>query len=207
MDKLFSGHSRKQCVFAKRGIFFLIAAVLVAGTALFGFTGEKMQKIEVQKKEYKNLQMKNIGCESEELNPLRSQDDPVLTGAVKEHFEKLQDEETFVERYDDIHVYTKTGQYKDTYIVFAEYRMKIRDIYTEVPGLAVLYAARDKKSGQCRVEADLPQGEEQSYVQTLTSHRDVGDLLKHTEETYQAAVQSDALLAEALADLQKAYKS
>ena len=41
--------------------------------------------------------------------------------------------------YDHFKIYTKSGKYKDTYVAFVRYDMKIKDIYTEVPGLGTLY--------------------------------------------------------------------
>lgn len=37
--------------------------------------------------------------------------------------------------YDHFKIYTKSGKYKDTYVAFVRYDMKIKDIYTEVPDL------------------------------------------------------------------------
>lgn len=209
MKDFFSGCFEwcRDCKYRK---FFLVLtiAVLAIGTVGFGFTGEKAQKIKVQKIEEKAVRQKNIGCDKEELNPLRKETYPNLNEAVKEHFVELQKaEKNFAEKYNNIHIYTKAGQYYGTYIVFAEYQMKIKDIYTEVPGLAVLYAVRDEKSGQYDIGTDMPGDMDMSYVQSLTTHKDVTELLTKAEEQYETAVKSDALLKEALADLQNAYKS
>ena len=45
------------------------------------------------------------------------------------------------------------------------------------------------------------------YIQKIAEHEDVQELMSETQEAYQAAVRSDALLQEALADLENAYKN
>lgn len=47
--------------------------------------------------------------------------------------------------YDHFKIYTKSGKYKDTYVAFVRYDMKIKDIYTEVPGLGTLYVKKDSQ--------------------------------------------------------------
>ena len=138
------------------------------------------------------------------LNPLRKDEHPILNRAASDYFKGLMEGETFVEKYDDIHVYTKVGEYRGTYIAFAEYRMKIKDIYTEVPGLVTLYATRDEKSGQYRIDVEAPK-EQEDYVRTVIGHADVQELLGAMEEKFDLAVHSDALLRESLADLKNAY--
>ena len=44
------------------------------------------------------------------------------------------------------------------------------------------------------------------YIQTVAEHEDVRDLFAQMEEEYQKALRSDALLREALMDLQNAYE-
>ena len=78
--------------------------------------------------------------------------------AVEEHFAKMQEETGYVEAYHNLHVYTKEGKDADTYVTFVTYDMKIRGIYTEVPGLATFYAKKEKDKMQVISDpkADLP---------------------------------------------------
>ena len=188
-------------------IIILVLAVFAAGTAGLGFTKEKAQKREIHKISSENVRIRNIGCDTEELNPLRKDEHPKINGAVEKYFEGLTQGETFVEKYDDICVYTKVGQYKGVYIAFAEYRMKIKDIYTEVPGLVTLYVSEDKKDGQYRIDAEAPEGLEEDYVRAIVGPADVQGLLRRTEDEFDLAVRSDALLREALTDLKNVYSA
>ena len=85
--------------------------------------------------------------------------------------------------------------------------MKIKDIYTKVPGLGTLYIERDNMDGEYRVDAGIREDEAKEYATAVSIHEDVQALFAETKEEYTAAVQSDALLQEALIDLKNAYEN
>ena len=91
-------------------------------------------------------------------------------------------------------------------MAFARYNMKIRDVYTKVPGLSTVYIAEDEE-GRYQVSASVEDEIVKEYIQKIAEHEDVQELMSETQEAYQAAVRSDALLQEALADLENAYKN
>ena len=93
----------------------------------------------------------------------------------------------------------------DTYVTFVTYDMKIRGIYTEVPGLATFYAKKEKD--KMHVISDPKESDVQRYIARLTKHQDVQNLFRKVNEEYNGALQSDALLREALSELQNAYGS
>ena len=186
-------------------ICFIVLISLAAGTAAISLTKEEVQKVEIHKINEADVRVRNIGCRRETLNPLRHEEDADLSSAVKGYFENEKKDETFVEKYDDVRIHTKVGEYKDTYVVFAEYRMKIKDIYTEVPGLVTLYAVKDEKSGMYQIGTEVPEGQDQEYVGVLAGHADIQVLQKKAEEEFESAVYSDAILRESLADLKNAY--
>ena len=99
----------------------------------------------------------------------------------------------------------KEGKDADTYVTFVTYDMKIRGIYTEVPGLATFYAKKEKDKMQ--VISDPKESDVQRYIARLTKHQDVQNLFRKVNEEYNGALQSDALLREALSELQNAYGS
>lgn len=210
MKNVFGGCPEKPVRHRRRRflIFLLLTVFFAAGAVGMGLTKEKVQMREVRKINVpENVRIKNIGYDIKELNPLRKDEHPEINRAVAEYFEGLTEGETFVEKYDELHVYTKVGQYRDTYIAFAEYRMKIKDIYTEVPGLVTLYVSKDEESGQYRIDTEAPADQEDGYVRAVTEHTDVQELLRQTEDEFDLAIHSDALLREALADLKEAYSA
>ena len=207
MKEIFKGCLAKFEEHKRRNLFLLVVlSVFAVGAAGMGLTKEKAQKREIHKISKEDVRLRNIGCDTQVLNPLRKDEHPMINRAAADYFKGLMEGETFVERYDDIHVYTKVGEYKDTYIAFAEYRMKIKDIYTEVPGLVTLYITKDEKSGQYQIDVEAPK-EQQDHVQTVIEHADVQKLLGKLEEEFDLAVHSDALLRESLADLKNAYSA
>lgn len=185
------------------GLTLIFLFAFAGVSVLLGFTHEKARKVEVLKKS-EDVRVKNIGCGEEALNPLQKCEDEELREAVVSYYRILGQEEDFVESYDDFHIYTKEGQYRNTYVVFIRYSMKIKDIYTKVPGLGTLYAVRDETGSGYQLGREQPKGQAQEYVRRLTEHGDVQKLFEETEEEYEAAIQSDALLREAVADLKKA---
>lgn len=110
-----------------------------------------------------------------------------------------------LEAYEGIESHIKLGRYKDTYVVFVRYDMKIKDIYTKVPGLGTLYDDK-KKDGSYRVSTEAKEAEVRTCIEELAQHTDVQQLFANTQSAYHAAVQSDALLQEALMDLKNAYE-
>ena len=185
----------------KKRWIILLLLLLTIGAAGYGFTREEAQK--VQRISSPKVQIVCMEYESEEANPLQEDQLPEVNQAVKEHFEKMKEDAGYIESYDDLHVYTKIGKEPDTYVAFVTYNMKIRGIYTKVPGLATFYVEKDPDKVQ--VIAEPEDKEVQHYIARLTRHQDVQNLFSQVNEAYNQALQSDALLREALSELQNAY--
>ncbi len=180
---------------------FLVISVAAAGAAGSGLTKAKVQK--AQKTISDHLYTENHRSGFAQLNPLRMEEYPEI--AVKDYYSQQEEETGFIESYDDLCIYTKEGKYLGTYVAFARYDMKIKDVYTRVPGLSTLYIVEDKENGY-RVSASVEDEKVKSHIQKIAAHEDVQALMAETQDAYQKAVRSDALLKEALADLENAYK-
>lgn len=126
--------------------------------------------------------------------------------AVKDYYTEKKADTEFVEMYDHFKIYTKSGKYKDTYVAFVRYDMKIKDIYTEVPGLGTLYVKKDSQ-GNYQITQQVKKKEIREYINRIAEHEDVQALMNQTQESYQKAVGSDALLKEALDELKDAYEN
>ena len=198
--------TRRTSTCRSRVITACLVLALAVGVAGFCLTEEEAQKvqrtgcIEAEK-------IRIPGRETMVLNPLREETaDSRLGSAVKNYYEGLAKETDFTEGYEDIRACVKDGAYKDTYVVFARYEMKIKDIYTKVPGLETLYVRKDNRSGAYRILTEHLDEDTKDYIQTVAGHQDVRELLAQMEEEYQEALASDALLKESLEDLKKAYE-
>lgn len=187
----------------KRRWIILLLLFVTIGAAGYGFTKAEAQK--VQKTSSLKIQAVYLECESEKANPLLEDAVLEVNQAVEEQFAKMQEETGYVEAYHNLHVYTKEGKDADTYVTFVTYDMKIRGIYTEVPGLATFYAKKEKDKMQ--VISNPKESDVQRYIARLTKHQDVQNLFREVNEKYNGALQSDALLREALSELQNAYGS
>ena len=181
----------------------LAGLVLAVGAGGWILTKDKSQK--AQKISLKEQKKENEGWENMADNPLLKGEYPQVTRAVEAYYSALGDETIFVEGYENLNVYTKLGKYQDTYVAFVRYDMKIRDVYTGVPGLGTLYVTEDE-DGKCQVGTQVEEDEIHDLVEAVTGHEDVQALLTETQNAYRQAVQSDALLKEALLDLKQAYE-
>ena len=140
------------------------------------------------------------------LMPLKEETDEQMIKAVKDYYTEKKADTEFVEMYDHFKIYTKSGKYKDTYVAFVRYDMKIKDIYTEVPGLGTLYVKKDSQ-GNYQITQQVKKKEIREYINRIAEHEDVQALMNQTQESYQKAVGSDALLKEALDELKDAYEN
>ena len=194
----------------KRLVFILVLflLVLLVGILGFGLTKEKEKK--VQKTEQfvssQKVVLVNGGCENMQTNPLKEETDEQMIKAVKDYYTEKKADTEFVEMYDHFKIYTKSGKYKDTYVAFVRYDMKIKDIYTEVPGLGTLYVKKDSQ-GNYQITQQVKKKEIREYINRIAEHEDVQALMNQTHESYQKGVGSDALLKEALDDLKDAYEN
>ena len=188
----------------KRWIVPLCLALVAGVTGLLSTT-EETQK--VQKISAAEPRMDNLGCETMELNPLHEEEDPNILKTVADYYGEQKEKSDFIESYDNVHVYTKLGKYRGSYVAFVKYEMKIKDIYTKVPGLGTLYLIPDETGEGFKVDAEAKKSQIRDYVARISTHEDVQALLQEAGREYTEAVQSDALLQEALLDLKNAYEN
>lgn len=189
----------------KKGWLIPLILVMIVGVMGFGLTGEEAHK--VQKISRKAVRTSNHGCEVMIMNPLREEAYSEVARIVKTYYRQIGADTEFIKSYDNIRVYTKKGRYTGSYIVFAKYEMQIKDIYTRVPGLGTLYVEKNRTSGRYEIISNPEMPDLKEYMAVLGSHEDVKQLLAEADQEYKTAVNSDALLKEALLDLKNAYES
>lgn len=179
-----------------------LCMMFLAGVLLTADKG--LTKDEVKPSVSMNVQREqNTGCFEMETNPLREISDTDMEQTITRYYEELADKAEFVETYRNLKGYEKQGKYRETCVVFVRYDMKIKGIYTEVPGLETLYLEKDEEgSWQAVSEKDQ---EIKEYVEKIAEHEDVRQLMEDVQIAYANAVAEDAILEEALRDLQNAY--
>lgn len=186
---------------SRRCLLFLFFILILLSTGI-GLTGDNTQK-KAQKIVREKRRTRNMGCKVEQLNPLRKNRSPELRQAVRDYYRCIAEKTDFVETYNHLQIYIKDGEYADTYVAFVMYRMKIKQVYTELPGVGTLYITeKDGKNFQVRVKQLDRQ--EIDHIKLLAGQHDVKALLEKSRRQYQTTLKSDALLAESVKELQKA---
>ena len=168
------------------GLVYLLVCFMTAGVTVF-LTKEKKDEVK----------------EAMETNPLLENRDEELAGAVEAYYQELSGKEAYAEAYDGIAIYTKDGKAKGSRILYVRYNMKIRGIYTEVPGLETLYAVKDK-DGKFDIQAEISDEQIQTIIEEVSAQTDVQELFAQVEADYEQALGSDAMLAQAVEDLKNA---
>lgn len=185
----------------------LAVTAVAAGTLYAGEKSAKDDKAQAVSVQNEDVQTVNEGWQEAKDNPLREETDSGITKAVRKYYEERAAQSPFAEGYENLKTYTKRGKYKDTYLAFIRYDMKIKDIYTMAPGLEILYIEPDEETGELCVEEEMPDQETREAAQLLASQEDAGKLMTEVQAAYDGAVASDAILAEALSDLEEASES
>ncbi len=106
-------------------------------------------------------------------------------------YEKKSD---FIEAYDDIKCYTKSGAEENTYFVYVTYAVKIKDIETKAPGLNAFYVYTTE-DGSLKIDGDTEESITAAF-KLVTSQDDVVDLYNKIDVNYKEAIASDDSLAQ-----------
>ena len=99
----------------------------------------------------------------------------------------------YITSYRDIECYTKDGPYKNTYVVYAYYQIRLKNISTTVPGITKLYVIRDNNSGDVYIHNGVT-GEISDYLAKIDKDKDVINLMKDVDKEFQEACESDKYL-------------
>lgn len=184
-------------------IFLLVLIILFAGVSGM----RNPEKTEVAAKVSEPLiqteKIRNADYEIQEMNPLVPDKEKHVTEAVNQYLIDRAEQKDYIDYYKNVKVYMKDGPYAETYVVFTRYDMKIKGIYTEVPGLDTYYVSKEN-DGSWKLTENLEAEEEQKAVQEVAKHSDVEKLVEETQSAYESAVASDAILRESLTDLENA---
>ena len=100
---------------------------------------------------------------------------------------------TYIESYENVTVYTKKGLDEDSYVVFAAYDLKFKDIATPAPGLSELYVYKNE-AGKYVIQNDDTNAEVQECIEKTRQEKDVTELIAEVEEKLNAAIASDDTL-------------
>lgn len=107
-----------------------------------------------------------------------------------------------IEYYQNIVCYTKPGPLEGSYIVYAYYEVKFKDLETAVPGISP-YLVYPKEDGSLFIyEGDVDENVN-AYVEEVSAQDDVIDLMNRVQVIFNEAVMQDDNLNNYLAQLKE----
>lgn len=113
------------------------------------------------------------------------------------NMEEIKASNEYIKKYENIECYTKSGLYDNTYVVFAYYEIKFKNIDTLAPGIDVLYVIRDEETGSVYIHNGATANADiKTYIEALGQDEDVAALCETTNNALQEALNSDSALNE-----------
>ena len=106
---------------------------------------------------------------------------------------RIQKKAEFTENYQNFTCYTKPGPMDKSYIVFAYYEIKFKNIETLAPGLTSLYIGSKDDGSLYVYDGDLDENVN-DYIRTIAAQDDVVELLNKVDTKYSEAAASDDAL-------------
>ena len=114
--------------------------------------------------------------------------------AAQEDLIKIEKESAYIDEFDNIKVYTKPGPLTNSYVAFAYYEIKFKDINTLAPGLTTLYICPREDGSLYICDGDLDDNTT-TYIKSIVAQDDVVDLFSMVETKYAEAIDADADLS------------
>lgn len=182
-----------------------LSLLVILSATVFFSTKEETRVSSSEKIISEKIERRGIDCADSAQNPLRTGKDAAVDKLAASYYAKAAEKSKFAESYQNLRVHTKLGPYEGSYIAFVEYDMKIKDIYTPVPGLGTIYLETDK-SGKLHVAGEVKDEAVKSLISAAASHEDVQMLVASVQTRYEEALLSDSLLKDALDSLKQTYE-
>ncbi len=103
----------------------------------------------------------------------------------------------YIEKFENIDVYTKPGPVEGSYVAYVYNEVKLYDYEGDVPGLETLYICPDE-NGELYINGDIADINELDYLKQINVQEDVIDLNNKVASSYNEMVSADEELAELL---------
>ncbi len=137
---------------------------------------------------YEALEMADIDM----LNDIQS----AVSGTESIRLQKMSE---YIDRYENIHVYTKPGPYADTYIAYVTTDVYLKGRTELIPGLQAFYICMDENGNYYINNSELSE-EEALYIKNVTMQSDVLDLKNSVNVSYSNIMEENLALSEYWAD-------
>lgn len=106
---------------------------------------------------------------------------------------RIQKKAEYTEDYRNFKCYTKPGPVDNSYIVFAYYEIKFKNIDTLAPGLTSLYVRSNDDGSLYVYDGELTE-DVNDYIKSIAAQDDVVELLNEVDTKYSEAAAADASL-------------
>ena len=116
-----------------------------------------------------------------------------LTDAFSKTDETKVTNADYIEEYRNVEVYTKPGLDENTYVVFASYDLKFKDVETPAPGLSVVYVYADEE-GKYKIHNDDSDADIEECIEKTRQEADVKELISKVETALNEAMEGDESL-------------
>jgi uncharacterized protein YgiM (DUF1202 family) len=103
----------------------------------------------------------------------------------------------YIEKFENIDVYTKPGPVEGSYVAYVYNEVKLYEYDANVPGLETLYICSDD-NGELYINGDIADINELDYLKQINVQEDVIDLNNKVASSYNEMVSADEQLAELL---------
>lgn len=111
----------------------------------------------------------------------------------------------YIEKFDNITVYTKPGPVEGSYAAYVYNEVKLYDYDGYLPGLETLYICTDE-NGELYFNGDIADANEIDYLKQINVQADVIDLNNKVASRYNEMVSADEKLAEILTKMRSALQ-
>ena len=108
---------------------------------------------------------------------------------------RLQKMSEYIDKYDNIHVYTKPGPYIDTYIVYVTTEAYLNGQEVSIPGVYAFYICKNEEGAYYINTGELSE-EEALYLENVTLQSDVIDLKNSVRVAYNKVMEDNPDLSE-----------
>lgn len=106
---------------------------------------------------------------------------------------RLRKMSEYIDHYDNIKVYTKSGPYPDTYVAYIYTDVYLKDQTESTPGLQSFYVCTNE-NGECYINNGELSEQEAQYLKDITEQGDVVDLKNRINVAYNNLMESNTEL-------------
>ena len=222
MERL--AENKKSVIIAAVAAVVLIAAVVIVAVLIGRGAKETSYEVETQAEAIAETQT----TVETQMVPLEEEAHPEVHALMEEYYQAMTegdadriktlcdsvDDETviylqkrsnYIEGYQNLVCYTKAGLEENSYVVYASYEIKFRDLEQTVPGVSP-YLVYTREDGSLYIHEGEVNASVNAYLEEISAQDDVVDLMNRVQVQFNEAVVADEDLNNYLAEMKENLK-